>query len=63
MGKVHVFFKRPFLFNPYLFAAGDRHLLQLPIAELGVRADGQTCGWTEEEEESNNSRTTLTFRS
>ena len=28
----------------HLLAPCDGHLLQLPVAELGVGADGQTCG-------------------
>ena len=27
----------------YLFAPSDRHLLQFPMAELGIRTDRQTC--------------------
>lgn len=32
----------------YLFAPSDRHLLQFPMAELGVRTYRQTCRLTEE---------------
>lgn len=31
----------------YLFASSDGHLLQFPIAELGICANGQTCRVTE----------------
>lgn len=38
-----------FILLAYLFASGDRHLLQFAMAELGVCANRQTCRLTEEE--------------
>lgn len=33
-----------FILLAYLFATGDCNLLQLPVAELGIGADGEACG-------------------
>lgn len=40
---IHPIFVRWKCHISYLFAPCDRHLLKFPIAELGIRADRQTC--------------------